>query len=119
MHELSIAMRVVETLGEELALAPDERVEKVTMKVGALSGVVPEALAFAWGEVTGETPLAGSRLEVEFVEASAWCAACGAEREVAPNRLACPACGGATPEVVRGRELDVISVEVCDGDAAR
>lgn len=119
MHELSVANAIVESIGGHEALAAGARVAAVTVRVGALSGVVPAALAFAWGPATEGTFAAGSRLEIEEVGLAVWCPECEAERELpALPRLVCPACGAPTPEVVRGRELEILAMEVEDSGAA-
>lgn len=118
MHELSIAMRIIETVGEELALGDGVRVAAVTVRVGTMSGVVPEALSFAWSAAAGGTAFEGSRLDLEVVQAAGWCDACGAERLLpAINDVRCPVCRAAMPRLVRGKELEVLTVEVCDEDA--
>jgi hydrogenase nickel incorporation protein HypA/HybF len=116
MHELSIAGSLVEVLSEQLAdLAPVARVLAVHLRVGVMSGVVPEALRFSYGIVTGGTRLAGSRLEIESSALVVWCPRCEAEQALDdPVPLCCPACGTPTPRVVRGRELEVLAVEVDD-----
>jgi hydrogenase nickel incorporation protein HypA/HybF len=119
VHELSVAQAIVESLGRHEALAGGARVLAVTVRVGALSGVVPAALRFAWGPATAGTFAAGSRLDLEEVPLAVWCPACQAERELpAFPRLACPLCGAPTPEVVRGRELEILSMEIEDSRAA-
>jgi hydrogenase nickel incorporation protein HypA/HybF len=65
MHELSIAMSIVEIAGEEAKRLRARRVNAVHVKVGALSGVVKDALEFAWQVATDNTPVAGSRLAIE------------------------------------------------------
>ncbi|MGH7343021.1 MAG: hydrogenase maturation nickel metallochaperone HypA [Candidatus Rokuibacteriota bacterium] len=123
MHELSVAQAIVESLAGHEALAGGARVHAVTVRVGALSGVVPAALRFAWGPATEGTFAAGSRLDLEEVALAAWCPSCRAERELPgwPHRswprLACPACGAPTPDVVRGRELEILAMEVEDSGA--
>ena len=117
MHELSVAQAIVESLGHHEALAGGARIVAVTVRVGALSGVVPAALRFAWGPATEGTFAAGSRLEIEDVPLAVWCPACRAEREPAFPRLACPACGASTPEVLRGRELEILAMELEDSGA--
>jgi hydrogenase nickel incorporation protein HypA/HybF len=115
VHELSVAQAIVENLGRHPAVAGCGRVTAVTVRVGALSGVVPAALSFAWEPATLDTFAAGSRLEIEEVGLAAWCPACGTERELATfpfPRLACPDCGAPTPEVRRGRELEILSMEI-------
>ena len=65
MHELSIALRLVELVEEQLAGEPaDTVVVAVDIRVGELSSVVPEALHFAWGPATDGTRLAGASLRI-------------------------------------------------------
>ena len=73
MHELSVAVQIVETVEAELVPYPGSRVTSVALRIGKLSGVVPEALEFAWPAATEGTPLYGSRLEMQLVDAVAWC----------------------------------------------
>ena len=43
----------------------------------------------------------------------AYCPGCAGERTLAsPQELSCPVCGTPTPEIVRGRELEVVALEV-------
>jgi hydrogenase nickel incorporation protein HypA/HybF len=66
MHELSIAVSLVEAVCDELpTLGPDVAVRAVRLRVGPLSGVVPEALTFAFDIAAADTPLAGARLDIE------------------------------------------------------
>jgi len=79
MHELSIATGIVEVAVEE-GERHGGRVEVVHLKLGALSGVVREALEFSWDLACQETPLAGARLEIE--------AAAGSELQVTALEIA-------------------------------
>jgi hydrogenase nickel incorporation protein HypA/HybF len=65
MHELSIAMRLVELVEEQIADDPQAKVIAVDIRVGALSSVVPEALEFVWGPATQDSRLQGSELRIE------------------------------------------------------
>jgi hydrogenase nickel incorporation protein HypA/HybF len=83
-------------------------VERVGLRVGELSGAVPEALAGAWPIATAGTRLAGAILEVEELGAAIWCDACGSEQPVDQfYALRCPACGAPCGNLVRGREFEV------------
>jgi hydrogenase nickel incorporation protein HypA/HybF len=64
MHELSIAASIVEIASEE-AERQRGRVEVVHLKLGALSGVVQDALLFSWDLACDETPVAGAKLQIE------------------------------------------------------
>jgi hydrogenase nickel incorporation protein HypA/HybF len=65
MHELSIAVSLVDTVCDALPNLGNVLVQSVKVRVGALSGVVPAALAFAFDVASAETAIAGSRLDVE------------------------------------------------------
>jgi len=65
MHELSIAVNIVELASEEAERHGGARVEVVHLKLGALSGVVKDALLFSWDLACADTPIAGCRLAIE------------------------------------------------------
>jgi hydrogenase nickel incorporation protein HypA/HybF len=117
MHELSIAMSIVETASEE-AQRHAGRVEVVHLRLGALSGVVKDALLFSWDLACEDTPLAGARLEIEEIPVVVWCPACRIERTLdADLDLRCPACGGSGTELRSGRELDLSALEIEESPA--
>lgn len=112
MHELSIAQSVVSTVR---AAVGGRRVIAVTLRIGPLAGVVPDALMFGWDVVTSGTPLEGARLDVERVPVEIMCAGCGTtgERTASPP-WRCAACDGVCAPLGDGRTLEVGSVEVED-----
>jgi len=65
MHELSIAISIVEVASEEAQQQGGVRVESVHLKLGALSGVVKDALLFSWDLACEDSPIAGAKLEIE------------------------------------------------------
>jgi len=114
VHELSVAHALVTAVLSAVADTA-EPVAEVHVQVGALCGVVPAALEFAYDVACAGTPLAGSRLVVEHRPAVVHCAACDADA-VVPGALVlvCPTCGTATGDVRAGRELDVTHVVLHD-----
>jgi hydrogenase nickel incorporation protein HypA/HybF len=112
MHELSIAMGIVDVAAEEADRRGSGRVVAVHLKVGPLSGLVPAALRSAFELARENSPLAAAELVIEEVEVAAYCPGCAAERAVAFPELRCLACGSPTPDVVRGRELEVVAIEI-------
>ena len=84
----------------------------MALRVGALSGAVPEALLGSWPLVVAGTPLAQATLSVEEVGAAVWCAACAAERPLDTFvELACPVCGAPTGHLLRGGEVEIAWVD--------
>jgi hydrogenase nickel incorporation protein HypA/HybF len=112
MHELSIAMSIVE-LAEEEAARRGVQVEAVHLRLGALSGVVKDALLSCYEMVCEGTPLEGSRLIVEDVAVVIFCVTCKAQRRLNSLQLfCCPECGTPSAEVVQGKELEVVALEI-------
>jgi hydrogenase nickel incorporation protein HypA/HybF len=114
MHELSIAMSIVEAAQEE-AQRRGVRVNAVHLRLGALSGVVKDALLFSYEMACQDTPLAGSQLIVEDLPVIVFCAQCQKEQTLNSVQLfACPGCGTPTMDVRQGKELEVFALEVED-----
>ena len=112
MHELSIALSILDLAAEE-AERRGGRVVAVHLKLGPLSGVVKSALASAYDLAREGTALAAAELVVAEVPVVAYCPACEAERTLAwPVEFCCPDCGTPTPTVVTGRELEVVALEI-------
>jgi len=114
MHELSIAMSLVD-LAQEEAVRRGAEVQAVHIKIGRLSGVVKEALLSSYEMACFETPLQGSHLVIEDVPVVVFCPACNTNRDVNGDQwLICPECGSPTPEVVQGKELEIVALEICE-----
>lgn len=112
MHELSIAMSIVDMAQEE-AQRRSVHVEAVHLELGALSGVVKEALLFSYKVACNGTPLEGSRLVVKEVPIEVYCPVCNMPRILASMQwFCCPDCGAQTPKVIHGRELTITALEL-------
>lgn len=113
MHELSIALSMIEMASEEAQRLGAARVNAIHLKIGALSGVVTDALLFSYEIASQGTLLEDSQLLIEEVPVVIYCEACQAEREVTSVQwIGCPACGQLSSRVVRGRELLLVSMEI-------
>jgi len=114
MHELSIAMSIVELAQEEIEQRGG-RISAVHLKLGALSGVVKEALLSSYEMACEDTCLAGSRLIFEDVPVIVFCPHCQAQRSLSSVQwFCCSECGTPTPEVVQGKELEVVALEMVE-----
>ena len=114
MHEMTVAVRIRQVLESELADDADLVADLVRVQVGALSGVVPEALQFAWPHAVAESPLlASSTIEIDRIDAGLRCADCAATHTTAMlNALRCPVCRSDRVEIAGGDELDIVSVDI-------
>jgi len=113
MHELSIAMSIVAAVQEELETINGNGIQAVHVRVGALSGVVPDALVFSYRLATADTALEGSRLVIDPVPVTILCSHCDTERPVVSvQQMCCASCGTPGATVVQGRELMVTALEI-------
>ena len=112
MHELSIAMSIVDTALEE-AQQRGVQVSAVHLRLGALSGVVKDALLFSYEMACQDTALQGSRLIVEDVPVVVFCPRCQERRTLkSVQSFACPECSAPTMNILQGKELEVFALEV-------
>lgn len=115
MHELSIAMGIVEAALDE-AQQRNLEVSAVHLRLGALSGVVKDALLFSYEVASRDTPLEGSSLVIEEVPVAVFCPRCNQRRVLASvQSFTCPDCGAPAGDVLQGKELEVFALEVQHG----
>ena len=115
MHELSIAVSIIEGVEEEVARRGNPRVAAVHLKLGPLSGVVGDALLFAYEVACEGTALAGSRLEIEETPVVVYCPECQSEQPAASlQRLHCRVCDTPSADIRQGRELQVCALELAE-----
>ena len=111
MHEMSIAVALLDQL-EDLAREHGfARVDSVTVRAGELRGIVPEAMDVAFREAAVGGVAEGARLELEFVPAAAHCRACGHRFAPEVDFYRCDRCGQADVDLVAGMDILLTSIE--------
>jgi hydrogenase nickel incorporation protein HypA/HybF len=107
MHEMSIAQSVLDIAVGEMEKNASRGIRKIKISIGEFSGVVKEALEFAFDVLITETPAAKASIEIEVVPMTAKCLECG-EFECSINdlNLFCPTCGRIA-YINSGREMKV------------
>lgn len=112
MHELSIALSIVES-AEEAARKTDATViSKVEVEIGTIAGIETDALLFAWDSVIQGTMAQHSELIVHTIQAEAHCIECGKEFPVEDFFVQCPSCGSFRYQIIKGKELRIKSLLV-------
>jgi len=112
MHEFGLAESTLALALDHAQRQGASRILEVRMQIGALSGVVKEAFEFAFEALAAHTMAAGATLVIEPVSVACFCRTCGREFETDAYAYLCPACGEASTEIRRGRELNLVSMEV-------
>ena len=108
MHELSITQSLCDAVSERTG---ELSVTGVNVRVGRLSGVLPDAMRFCFELICAGTSLANAELRIEEPDGRALCRSCG-EEFVLPDAILLCSCGSADLEIIAGRELMLTSVEV-------
>jgi hydrogenase nickel incorporation protein HypA/HybF len=88
------------------------RIHRIVLRIGAASGVVPDALEFAFGPVTEGTMAEGAALEIIDVPVVRYCETCCAEFDAPDLMIQCPICDHYALEVRRGAEMELASLEI-------
>lgn len=111
MHELSIAQSMLDIVLQEAARHGAQKVEKVVVKVGAFSGVVPHSLQFSFDLVKKDTAAENAELVVTKSQVHGECNACGHVCDLDEPNVKCPACGKEELDLTGGQELFVEYIE--------
>ena len=111
MHELGLCdalMRMVKDIAAEQKLS---HVEKITLSIGELSGVVPAYMTDCWDAVIDGTDYRDVKLAIETVPGIAQCMECGEEFHIDLNTMHCPFCGGGKLAPVSGQDMELKEIE--------
>ena len=112
MHEMAIAQSVVDIAFSEMEKRAAGRLTKIKISIGDFSGVVKEALEFAFDVLKPDTPASEAEVEIEVVPMTGECFLCGPVAcRLNDLNLSCPTCG-ATINISSGREMRVDYLDI-------
>ena len=112
MHELSIAEELASVIRKELCAHPGAHVNTAYVRIGTLRLIEPVMLDFCFEVLTRNTPLAGARLCIERVEATARCRKCSLEFAVEDKWFECPRCHEGDGDLLRGDDLLLVGLDI-------
>ena len=113
MHELSIAIEILEIVEKEAIKHGAQVVRNVRLKVGDLSGVETESLTFSFDAIKAEKPLTSqTELLIERIPVRINCKPCGADFEGNGFLVSCPKCAGFNTQLLAGEELEIEDIEI-------
>lgn len=116
MHELSLMQSALDIALEHAGRAGADRIVSLTLRIGAMSGVVSEALEFAFEVLKADTIARDAMLQIDTVPVVCRCAHCERDFEAGDMVYACPDCGRRSADVRSGREMELSSMEVAGHD---
>jgi hydrogenase nickel incorporation protein HypA/HybF len=111
MHETALMQNLLSTVSQAAREHSVKRVNSVTVVIGKLSNVMPDALAFAFEAMTQEGLMKGAALEMVFQPAVAQCGACRHEYEADGFPIVCPVCANRDFRLISGEEVYIQSMD--------
>jgi len=112
MHELSIANSILNIVLDEIKNKDLPEVKAIGLKIGSLSGILPDSLQFGFDAIKLDTPLHNTKLEIEEIQISGTCIDCSKLFKVNDLVFECPYCNSASIKMEEGQELDITYLEV-------
>ncbi len=112
MHELAITEGIIEAAVPEAERHGAKKILEIRLKIGELSGVLPECIQEYFNIASRGTIAEGARLSVEKIPITIRCNACGYDGEIPKQKIHCPVCDSAEIKLLSGREYYVDSLEV-------
>ena len=112
MHELSVAMGVVEVAEKAARNAAAHQIEKIELEIGELAGIEKEAFEYAWPIAVNGTLLQHAHRQINTVPGRAVCLDCQKEYHLQHIYDFCPHCDSYLKDIIKGKELRVLSIEI-------
>ena len=117
MHELGIAQNILHIVRQSVPVNLASDVRTVRLRVGQLSGVVPDSLEFCFSVIVNDTEMKQASLAIEQVPLVSKCRECGHRFQMDDLAFSCPACRSTQLDLISGRELEVVEIVLADGDS--
>lgn len=112
MHELSISLKTIDVVVGTATQQGFSKVTGITLGIGALSCIEPEALTVGIEFASRETIADGATLSIEMIPGRATCVQCGHQVVVESYQAFCPQCGCYDLKIETGEELKIKHIEV-------
>ena len=112
LHELSLTQNIVELAIEHADREDAKKILSITLEIGDLSGVVAEAVEFAFDVCSKGTLVEGADLKICHIAGIGRCLDCHKETEIKAFTHLCPHCGSLALETVQGQEMKFTEMEI-------
>jgi hydrogenase nickel incorporation protein HypA/HybF len=112
MHELSIAMGIVDIAEKETSKVKANKVDLIELEIGTLSGIELDSLNFVWSSAVKDTVLENAIKKINIIRGEAKCSDCNTRFKLNNIYDACPNCKSYLKVITKGKELIVKSLEV-------
>ena len=112
MHEMSIVQSLLSIVEEEMIKNNATTLRSVKVKIGEMSGVVPEALSTCFEILTAKSDMKGAVLKMDITPLAGFCIKCKKDFKVVDYIFSCPECSSTDIDIISGREMEIVELEV-------
>ena len=112
MHELALLQELCALAAAAAREQGARQIHRMELRVGELGGVNPDALRQAFAVLAATAPWQTTELQLDVVPTRCFCPHC--DQAFSPPDVihACPTCGSISRQVLEGRELELVALEV-------
>lgn len=112
LHELGLTQSIIDLAIEYATRENAKKVSSITVEIGSISGVIPEAVEFAFDVCSKETLVEGAALHINHINGQGRCLDCKEISDIDFPTHICPNCGNLSLEIVQGKEMKFIEMEI-------
>ena len=114
MHELGIAQNILDIVQQNVPDGQGAAVRRIRVRIGQLSGVIPDSLKFCFSALLSDTEMNQADLVMETIPTVSRCRDCLHRFEVEDFVFSCPSCDGVNLDLISGKELEIVNIELAD-----
>ena len=112
MHEMSIALSIIDLAAEQAKKASASKIIEIELDIGTMSGIEIEALNFAMEIAVKDSVLESAEIKINRIEAVSECMECGYIFTPEGFISHCPECMKKNTRIFKGKEMQVKSLLV-------
>ena len=112
MHEFSIALNIIKIAEEQVIKKKENAISSIEIETGPFSGVIVDALEFAFQQARKNTLAENATLSINWIEGKLKCLRCNHVFKTDTLYTLCPVCNAFETEIVQGQELKIRSIEI-------
>jgi hydrogenase nickel incorporation protein HypA/HybF len=114
MHELGIAQNILQIVQQSVPEKDAADVRHIRIRVGRLSGIIPDSLDFCFRAIVNDTGMQRASLDIEQIPIVSECKDCMHRFQMDELDFSCPACKSSNLQLISGRELDIVEIELAE-----
>lgn len=112
MHELGLTQNIVDIALQHAEREKAQKILAITVEIGELSGVIAEAVEFAFDVCSKGTLAEGAHLEIRHIDGRGQCLDCNKQAKISTLTHVCPNCGSLALETIAGQEMKFTEMEI-------